>query len=95
MSKNTVWTSPATRNIQLCIDKNEEVKSIKAELVRLIHRPINQQDVRRFVRDHLKSIHEALLAGTSGEIYSIEDINWQEIAEVWEEERHEHSNRQR
>ena len=87
MNTQPVLTSQATRNIQLCIDKDEEASSIKADLIKLIHRPINEQDVRRFVRDYMKSIHRMLLASSSDAGYKIEDINWQEIADAWESER--------
>lgn len=87
MNKQTVWTNHATRNLLFCIDKNEEFRSIKEELIGLIHRPINEQDIRRFVRDHVNSIHRALLTGSSESGYCIEDVNWQEIADSWEVER--------
>jgi hypothetical protein len=88
MNKQTVWTNRATRNIHFYIDENEEARSIKADLIKLIHRPINEQDIRRFVRDYLLGIHRTLLASSGEDDCNIADINWQEIANVWEAERH-------
>ena len=87
MNKQTVWSNQATRNIHLCIDKNEEFRNIKDNLIRLIHRPITEQDIRRFVRDYVDSIHRALLTSSGEPDYNIDDINWQEIADSWDVER--------
>ncbi|MGD8618515.1 MAG: hypothetical protein PVH54_04935 [Gammaproteobacteria bacterium] len=88
MNKQTGWTNQTTRNIQLYIDNDEQTKRFKVDLIKLIHRPINEQDVRYFVRDYLESMHRTLLTSSSDSGYNIEDINWQEIANAWEEERH-------
>ena len=83
------WTNPATRNIYLNIDNDDAVNAVKGDLLRLIHRPVSELDVRRFVRDYLGSIHSDLLADKGDTGCRFEDINWQELADAWEAERHD------
>jgi hypothetical protein len=87
MNKHGCRTNQATRNIYFAIDNDEEASAVKFDLIRLMHRPICQQDVRRFVRDTLTNIHRTLLAGSGEAGCGIDAVNWQEIAEAWEAER--------
>lgn len=87
MNMQTGWTYQTTRNIQHYIDNDEKARSIKPDPIKIIHRPINELDVRCFVPDHLKNTHGTLLASTSDADHKFEAINWQEIAIAWEAER--------
>jgi hypothetical protein len=89
MSKNNFngWTNQAALDINFHVHNDQVACSAKDELIRLQRRPISGLDVRRLVRDYLANVHRELLTSPKGSGNSIEDINWDEIACVWEAER--------
>lgn len=75
------WTNWATWNVPLWIDNEEGLYRNKLSLLAQASKPIEAGDVRFFVNAFMHNTTPDFKPG------DINDVNWDEIADHWEEER--------
>ena len=80
------WTNYATWNINLWVDNEERDYRLKVEYLQQLGHKVTDIDVRRFVKDYMDNTTPDLKDSTV-EGARFQDINWEEIASFWEEER--------
>jgi hypothetical protein len=85
MSKYNGWENYATWNIVLWIDNVEDLYRKKIEKFARLNRKVKPSDVRSFVRVYLGGTTPDL-KGSREPGCRIKDVNWQEIADAWQEE---------
>lgn len=86
MSDYNGWSNYATWNINLWVDNDERDYRLKVDYLNKLKLPVTATDVQRFVKDYMGNTTPDLKEAT-GEGYRIQDVNWQEIADFWEDER--------
>ena len=80
------WANYATWNVNLWVDGDERDYMMKVDYLKGLYHPVTDLDVRRFVKAFMGNTTPDL-KGSTEEGCRFEDINWQEIASFWEEER--------
>ena len=82
------WANYATWNIPLWIDNEYGLYMEKVRLLETMDREVTEEDVREMARFAFGETMETPdLKGNDWEGGRIEDVDWSEIAENWEEER--------
>ena len=80
------WTNYATWNVPLWVDNEYSLYTIRCDLLKIAVGPIDGEWVRSFINCYMNGTTPDL-AGNDWEGGRIQDVNWEEIAEHWEEER--------
>ena len=82
------WTNYATWNIPLWADNEYPLYKLRCDLLKECTRPITAGWVKRFFAAYMGGTTPDL-TGNDWEGGRISDVNWDEIAEHWEDERQE------
>lgn len=88
MSDYNGWTNYETWNVALWTDNDEGIYNEKMRIIRRAWRPIEANDVEQFFHIYMNdSTPDLDQLRENGE--AIDPVNFDEIAEHWEEERQE------